>query len=720
MLKNLLLVISLSVAINSNGQYCIPTSNCAADDFINNFTFNTISNLNSGASNCGTNSYILSTLTTTVVKGSTYALSVQSGQSWGQGFGVWIDYNQNQNFNDPGEFVYGSPTFSTNTYNANITIPNTALSGQTRLRVRCRYNQTVPPGSSCVAFNYGETEDYNITIQANNVPPLADFFASSTTTCSGTVLFYDQSSGSPTSWLWDFGDGTTSTSQNPVKTYSTPGTYTVMLTATNAYGNNTKTKTNYITYNSGNTPIAASCSPQTTANCCGFGITQFTFNTINNSSADGAAGYQDFTCSQTTVQKGKSYSIFVKTSTPAEHNIRAWIDYNNNGQFETGELVFSADQVYQGTGTVTIPSSVVINTGLRLRVSADYYVNSAPEPCTQPQVGQVEDYTVIIQNNTSAPDPEFSANNTTTCSGTVQFTDLSQNLPTSWNWTFGDGGTSTAQNPSHTYAASGTYTVRLIAGNSFGSDTIIKINYITVNAGASPVTASCTPVTTAYCCNYGVYNVTLGSINNTTNGGVDSYKDYTCGMSVTLNKGYTYNIQVRTGPDNPEDAMAWIDYNNDGIFTSGEVIMNSTNKYNHTASFTIPATATINTPLRIRVMSDFVGSGLAGCDNVQWGQVEDYTVKINDPNSLSSTEEKFILKIYPNPASEQVMMSFNSMNGESAALEIRDVTGRLLYTEQIPSNVQDHSISLTDFSSGLYFFTVRTKSQAHTEKILHK
>jgi PKD repeat protein len=52
----------------------------------------------------------------------------------------------------------------------------------------------------------------------------------------------------------------------------------------------------------------------------------------------------------------------------------------------------------------------------------------------------------------------------------VQFTDTSTGSPTSWQWNFGDGGSSTAQNPSHAYTATGSYTVTLVAGNSFGTD----------------------------------------------------------------------------------------------------------------------------------------------------------------------------------------------------------------------------------------------------------
>ena len=67
---------------------------------------------------------------------------------------------------------------------------------------------------------------------------------------------------------------------------------------------------------------------------------------------------------------------------------------------------------------------------------------------------------------------------------TVQFTDLSTNNPTSWTWDFGDGLTSSEQNPSHLFLGAGYYTVTLTASNSAGSDSETKVNYIYV-LGAS-------------------------------------------------------------------------------------------------------------------------------------------------------------------------------------------------------------------------------------------
>ena len=85
----------------------------------------------------------------------------------------------------------------------------------------------------------------------------------------------------------------------------------------------------------------------------------------------------------------------------------------------------------------------------------------------------------------SAPTADFSGTPTTVCEGgTVSFTDLSSDSPTSWSWSFPGGtpSTSTAQNPTVTYNTAGTYNVTLTATNAFGSDPETKTGYITVNA----------------------------------------------------------------------------------------------------------------------------------------------------------------------------------------------------------------------------------------------
>jgi PKD repeat protein len=377
------------------------------------------------------------------------------------------------------------------------------------------------------------------------------------------------------------------------------------------------------------------CIPTTTNYCCGFGITNVTFSGINNNSSNASVGYEDFTSISTTLVQGNSYPVSVKVNQPSEHNVRIWIDFNNDKVFDNvNELVFSADQVFMATGGILIPANALLNTNLRMRISADYYQNAVPGPCSNLQVGQAEDYTIVVQQNTSKPAPDFTSDVSVTCTGIVSFSDLSSNIPTSWLWSFGDGNTSTLQNPVHNYASSGNYTVTLKASNQFGTDSVSKTNYISVNLLGSLTAPSCSPVTTAHCCKYGIYKVVFNGINNTTSGGNDSYKDYSCTQTATVTEGNSYNIQVQTGPDNPEDIKVWIDLNNDGnLNNTNELVFTSNNSKIHNGSILIPSGAVKDTMLRMRIMSDLTGNSNNSCTNPQWGQVEDYGIKI-----LSSTQ----------------------------------------------------------------------------------
>ncbi len=150
------------------------------------------------------------------------------------------------------------------------------------------------------------------------------------------VTFTDKSTGNPTKWKWTFGDGTSSTAKNPTHKYSKVGSYNVNLTATNAVGNNTITKTGYIKVVTN--PVA-----------------NFTSN-----------------------------------------------------------------------------------------------VTSGKAPLT------------------------------------VAFTDKSTGIPTSWNWTFGDGTNSIEQSPKHQYLQEGNYTVKLTVKNVAGNNTSTKTNYMKVTTNTKP------------------------------------------------------------------------------------------------------------------------------------------------------------------------------------------------------------------------------------------
>ncbi len=105
--------------------------------------------------------------------------------------------------------------------------------------------------------------------------------------------------------------------------------------------------------------------------------------------------------------------------------------------------------------------------------------------------GTSRDYDICLNLYASAAgavSTSFVANTTTTCTGEIAFSDQSSNSPTNWLWNFGDGNTSTLQNPTHFYIIDGNYTVKLKAWNIFGTDSLTRPTYISVGLPTSPST----------------------------------------------------------------------------------------------------------------------------------------------------------------------------------------------------------------------------------------
>lgn len=105
---------------------------------------------------------------------------------------------------------------------------------------------------------------------------------------------------------------------------------------------------------------------------------------------------------------------------------------------------------------------------------------------------------------------DFTVDDTLTCSGIVQFTDLSANGATAWLWNFGDGGASTVQNPSYTYTTPGYFTVRLITLGIAGVDSVVKTDYVHVEFLTPPVVSADTTL-----CQYNPAILTaVGAVGN--------------------------------------------------------------------------------------------------------------------------------------------------------------------------------------------------------------
>ncbi|MDH7447363.1 fibronectin type III domain-containing protein [Aquimarina sp. 2201CG14-23] len=141
-------------------NYCASNGNSVADEYIGNVQLGTINN----ASGAGSGGYTdFTSISTSIAKGSSYTITVTptwTGTVYSEGYSVWIDYNQNGTF-DSGEQVWTQSATQTTPVSGSFTVPSNAASGNTRMRVSMKYNG-VP--TSCESFQYGEVEDYTVTI----------------------------------------------------------------------------------------------------------------------------------------------------------------------------------------------------------------------------------------------------------------------------------------------------------------------------------------------------------------------------------------------------------------------------------------------------------------------------------------------------------------------------------------------------------------------------
>jgi PKD repeat protein len=295
--------------------------------------------------------------------------------------------------------------------------------------------------------------------------------------------FNNTSSGGGT-YFWDFGDGNTSTQASPSHTYATSGTYTVCMVATNNCGADSVCHTYNVcplpsaTFNHTGNQLqvnfngASPNGPHTWHWDFGDGNTATTQNPVHNYAMPGnytVCLIVDNGCAADTFCQGVTVgcpapvaawsdstsdltAVFIDMSTS---NPTSWFWDFGDGTFSSLPSPF---HTYAAPGTYTvclIASSVC---------GADTSCGPVTVTCAAPQAA----FSSFING------------------ATVDFTDLSTVNPTSWQWDFGDGNTSTSQNPSHTYAADGSYLACLeassICGSSTSCDTIV-INTVSIANG---------------------------------------------------------------------------------------------------------------------------------------------------------------------------------------------------------------------------------------------
>jgi PKD repeat protein len=381
-------------------------------------------------------------------------------------------------------------------------------------------------GSSASRTDQIEAFDIPPFCQAITAAPVAAFTASSFSSCVTNISFTDSSLSIPQSWLWSFGDGTTSTLQNPAHTYTSSGVYNVQLVVTNTLGSDSMTQ--QVTISLPTTPITNDvqvCAGDTAfVNTLVTGVAQWknTSNSIINMGStlvvpnvtatqtfyienlvggpiqyvgpvDAAFGSGGYNASgfhgavNFTADKGfEIASAWVNASGAGPRKIYLSSGSNTNGVPPSGAQIVDSITVNLVNGIQRVPLNLMVpdsgdynlgtnnsnlyrnNSGASYPYALTNYMtitssSSTTNPATYYYFFydiEVRDPQCISSVDTVVVSPVITNFGFVVTGNAVAFSDSSVSA-TSWLWDFGDGNSSTLQNPNHVYGATGTYNVTL-------------------------------------------------------------------------------------------------------------------------------------------------------------------------------------------------------------------------------------------------------------------
>lgn len=522
------------------------------------------------------------------------------------------------------------------------------------------------------------------------------------------VTFTNQSTNGPTSWTWTFTpnnvvyqNGTSAASQNPVVKFTAPGSYTVAMTATNAAGNNTHTKPNYITITNPPPPDAA-----------------FTANNVNPTT-----GVSTVTLTDQSINAPTAWQWTIAPNT---------ITYQNgtSATSQNPQVLFTANGVY------TVKLKVTSAFGADSLTQTNYITATPPQ----------------------APDAAFIANplNGVSNATNITFTDQSLHSPTSWAWTFTpnnvsyqNGTSATSQNPVVKFTQAGTYTAKLVASNNLGTDSAIHTNYVTIvnqppdadfnvntmNGNATQTIFDFTDLTTN-----GPTNWTWTFTPNTV-----TYQNGTSSNSqnpeVTFNNPGMYSVKLVAVNNGGADSITKVNYISvvPGVFApDADFSADSINAVkNQTVVSFIDMSQYLPTAWRWTITPNtFVyqnnGNSTVQNPKVKFTAAGTYTVKLKATNDLGSdsvTKTAYItvtngtatgikelttskvLNIFPNPANNY--LNFELQHGiKIHSITVVNPEGKVI---AIYNSLKDNKIDISSLSKGMYFLKMEFDNESKAE-----
>ncbi|WP_027136956.1 VPS10 domain-containing protein [Gaetbulibacter saemankumensis] len=203
-----------------------------------------------------------------------------------------------------------------------------------------------------------------------------------------------------------------------------------------------------------------------------------------------------------------------------------------------------------------------------------------------------------------------------------------------------------------------------------------------------------------------INRVQLGNFEN--GSGQSLYSNYDNLGPIAIETGQQYTLEIELAAVfSPDKAGAWIDFNRDGDFDDPNeaISMSAYSNRVSTGTFTVPASALTDIPLKLRTRNTYNASVLP-CGNA-FGEVEDYLVTVSSPLSIDDTK---ILDniVYPNPVSQTLYIEYSSVNNEPVEAFLYSATGQLVRKGKLGQyKYGSKSFDVSSLLDGLYFLRMK-------------
>ena len=598
-------------------------------------------------------------------------------------------------------------------------------------------------------YNYAAEGIYTVTLTATNqcgvnvststldlyTVPTASFSSVASTLCVGeTISFMNQSSDNVDSYNWTFDGGTpsVSTEANPIIKYNTPGTYSVKLTVSNPTFSNTAIEEDIVVII--DTPTAA---PSFTNNGL---VYQFDDNTTygdtyswdfgdGNTSTDQAPSHTYAiegtyavellvsnacgSASSTVMVESYSAPTAAFSSNVTSGCAPVEITFTNESTANSTDFMWVFDGGSPATSTDESPTVAYAQVGtydVTLVAMNPLFENTAIQS------------DLIVVNGVPSGDFDFTANLLD-----VDFSATSDNTMT-YSWDFGDGNTSTASNPAHTYSAEGEYTVTLTLSNACGTKQIentvtvsfaVQAAFTTENTtGCNPLEVKYTNASTSNASSFswsfpggnpststeenvtviyesaGVYSASL-SVTSLNDMNTTTQSDIITVLSapmVSFNASITGNTITLENTSSDASSIEW-------DFGDGNKSTDANPDYEYEAGGVYTVTLTASNECGTTAIS------------------KDINIVLSNTNEISSIDE-FI--VYPNPSSGVFFLDLKSSKSTSLNLSVIDLEGRQVYSsvEKLSANLGfTKSFDLPNLAQSTYLLVIQSEDGKMVKKI---